>query len=193
MVYLEIKPSSSVDTLNEYLKKPGAHVFVLFYMEGCGPCNATRPEWAKLKNVLSNDFLKRDDVAVVAIDQVLAPKLENIGGEPNSFPTMRYIGNAGKTVENYEDAEVPQEKDRTIDSFVAWIQAKTGAQGITTTTSAKGGGKSKRRRYKHKSSSNKHRRRPRTTKRTWSASYKRRISCKRPRGFSQRQYCKYRR
>ena len=30
-----------------------------------------------------------------------------------------------------------------------------------------------------------------TTKRKWSAKYKRSINCRRPRGFSQRQYCKY--
>jgi len=30
-----------------------------------------------------------------------------------------------------------------------------------------------------------------TKKRKWSAKYKRSINCRRPRGFSQRQYCKY--
>lgn len=142
MVWLELKSSASsgqIDKANDALKKPGAHTFILFYMEGCGPCNATRPEWAKLQNVLSNDFLKRDDVAVVTIDQVLASKLENAGGEPNSFPTMRYIH--GKTVENYEDASVPEEKDRTIDSFVAWIKAKTGEDAITTSEPTRGGGR----------------------------------------------------
>lgn len=29
------------------------------------------------------------------------------------------------------------------------------------------------------------------TKRKWSKTYKKSINCKRPRGFSQRQYCKY--
>ena len=30
-----------------------------------------------------------------------------------------------------------------------------------------------------------------SVKRKWSRKYKRSINCKRPRGFSQRQYCKY--
>ena len=32
-------------------------------MEGCGPCNATRPEWDKLKNVLKR-FQKDNNVAI---------------------------------------------------------------------------------------------------------------------------------
>jgi hypothetical protein len=32
---------------------------------------------------------------------------------------------------------------------------------------------------------------PRKTKKRWSLKYKKSINCKRPRGFSQRQYCKY--
>ena len=27
-------------------------IFMLIYMEGCGPCNQVRPEWKKLENVL---------------------------------------------------------------------------------------------------------------------------------------------
>jgi|TARA_Y100000816_G_C26106114_1_gene587936 hypothetical protein len=29
------------------------------------------------------------------------------------------------------------------------------------------------------------------TKRTWSKKYKKSINCKKPKGFSQKQYCKY--
>ncbi len=34
-------------------------------------------------------------------------------------------------------------------------------------------------------------RRKQTTKRKWSRKYKKSINCNRPKGFSQKQYCKY--
>ena len=39
-----------IQTLNKFITS-GKNVFALIYMEGCGPCNATRPEWQKLKHV----------------------------------------------------------------------------------------------------------------------------------------------
>lgn len=131
MVYLEIenhpKSAKNIATLNKYLTNPRASAFILFYMEGCGPCNETRPEWAKLKNVMphSND----DDVVIVAIDQTLFSKLKNAGNEPTGFPTMRYIANKGKINENYEDSSIPT-KDRSIDSFVEWIHGHRHKHGL---------------------------------------------------------------
>jgi hypothetical protein len=194
MVYLQInkKNSSSgkpnlIDQLNKHLTNKDHHIFILFYMEGCGPCNATRPEWSKLKNVLSSDFLNRDDIVIVAIDHELAGKLKNIGKEPNSFPTIRYMTNEGKINENYEDSDISK-KDRTIDSFVEWIELKSGEKNITKS----GGGNThkthKLKTYKKKAIAGGTRRR---RGRKWSAKYKRIINCKRPKGFSQKQYCKY--
>lgn len=176
MVYLEINKknasgkNNAIDKINKYLSGQNNHNFVLFYMEGCGPCNATRPEWSKLKNVLSNDFINKDDVMILAIDKDFSGKLKNIGNEPNGFPTMRYISN--KTVENYEDSDIPL-KDRTIDSFVEWIKLKSGEKNITKSDDKKKKGGTRKRGKK------------------WSLKYKRTINCRRPRGFSQKQYCKY--
>ena len=124
MVYLEINKKNYnngtpclIDKLNNELYKKNSKIFILFYMEGCGPCNATRPEWSKLQNVLSNDILNNDEIAIIAIDQELTNKLKNIKSEPNSFPTIRFMTNAGEIVENYEDSNILK-KDRTIDSFV---------------------------------------------------------------------------
>ena len=89
-------------------------------MEGCGPCNATRPEWNKIKSVT---IPNSDNIYVVDIDQTLSSKLNGLT-EPNSFPTMRFVTNGGKIVENYEDSSIEQ-KDRTIDSFVKWIKSKS--------------------------------------------------------------------
>lgn len=189
MVYFQIDKKNYtsgnptlIEKLNKYLSRKDSKIFILFYMEGCGPCNATRPEWSKLKNVLSNHFLKRNDIVIVAIDHQLASKLKNVGNEPNSFPTIRYVTNEGKINENYEDSTV-SEKNRTIDSFVEWIELKSGEKNIT-----------------HSSSNNLHKKTHKKTKfggtrkcvgGKWSLKYKRRINCKKPKGFSQKQYCKY--
>lgn len=42
-----------------------------------------------------------------------------------------------------------------------------------------------------KGGNNRTRKRKSNKKRRWSAKYKRSINCRRPKGFSQKQYCKY--
>jgi thiol-disulfide isomerase/thioredoxin len=193
MVYLEINRknygSGLIDKLNKYLSNKDAKIFIFFYMEGCGPCNETRPEWSKLKNVLSNDFLNKEDIVIVSIDKDLYSKLKNADKEPMSFPTIRFMTNAGENVQTYEDSDVSN-KDRKIDSFVEWIKLKTGENDITTSESAsdKIGG------FRRKLTHRRKRQRGGKTKKNggkWSAKYKHSINCNRPKGFSQKQYCKY--
>jgi thiol-disulfide isomerase/thioredoxin len=199
MVYLEINrknhDSGLIEKLNKYLSNKDAKVFILFYMEGCGPCNETRPEWSKLKNVLSNDFLNKEDIVIVSIDKDLYGKLKNAHKEPMSFPTIRFMTNAGEKMQTYEDSEISN-KDRKIDSFVEWIKLKTGENDITT--SEKSGGFTKSLRHSKKQTRSKkssHMRKSIKTRKwvggKWSAKYKRSINCNKPKGFSQRQYCKY--
>jgi len=82
---------------------------------------------------------------------------------------MIYISQKGNNVEKYEDSNI-QNKERTIDSFIEWIDSKLKdnkyKDGKTLKYGGKKGGK-------------------------WSRKYKRSINCRRPRGFSQKQYCKY--
>jgi hypothetical protein len=189
MVYLEInktnfktKDKDLIKELDDNLRIKDNKCFILFFMEDCGPCNATRPEWKKLRNVLNSDFLNRDDIIIASIDYKLAENLKYVLSKPSSFPTMRFITNSGEEVENYEDSNISN-KDRTIDSFVEWIQHKSGEQDdITgykkkqfnkTNKIQKIGGTRKKRRSK------------------WSAKYKRSINCRKPKGFSQKQHCKY--
>ena len=165
-----------IDFLNELIERsPNNKVFILYYMEGCGPCNATRPEWEKIKHSLKK-YHDDNTVAIVDIDQVLSSKVKDAKQEPNSFPTIRFITNKGKDVENYEDSSV-ENKDRTIDSFVDWINLKTKGP-KTKEPKTKGGNKKQHKTRKMKGGK-------------WSRKYKRSINCKRPRGFSQKQYCKY--
>ncbi len=156
-----------IEKLKEHLKG-GKDVFVLIYMIGCGPCNATKPEWAKLEetDILGN-LKQKDGIIIADIDKDYADKLSDVINVENinGFPTLRHIKN-GKE-EDYENSSVP-EKTRTADAFKKWVELKTGMKG----------GRRKRRTRKLKGGK-------------WSRKYKRSINCRRPRGFSQKQYCKY--
>jgi thiol-disulfide isomerase/thioredoxin len=195
MVYLEINKKNHkrnpnlIKKINSHLTNKDNKLFILFFMEGCGPCNETRPEWSKLQNVLSEDFLKKPDISIVSIDKDLFGNLKRIKREPNGFPTMRFITDSGNIEENYEDSDIP-EKDRKIDSFVEWIKLKSGENNITKseTTSSEPEIPYNKKTHKRRTIVG-----ARTKRRggKWSAKYKRSINCKSPKGFSQRQYCKY--
>ena len=156
------KNQSSI--LDKYIKN--GNVFILIYMEGCGPCNMVRPEWNKLKNVL-NSYKNNPKVLILDIDK---DSVKNINGieSPSSFPTLKFLSKNGKLNENYEDSNIIN-KDRSIDSFVEWIKSKEN-NNIQLNKNYKTrkmiGGK-------------------------WSLKYKKSINCKKPKGFSQKQYCKY--
>lgn len=198
MVYLEINKKNYhnlIDKLNNYLSNKDVKIFIFFYMEGCGPCNETRPEWSKLKNVLSKDLLNNENIIIVSIDKDLYGKLKNANKEPMSFPTIRFMTNAGEKMETYEDSEISS-KDRKIDSFVEWIKLKTGENHITK--SEKSSSMTKNSHTRKSSHSKKYSGRTKFGGKSrkqfagkWSAKYKRSIKCNRPKGFSQRQYCKY--
>lgn len=196
MVYLEINNDNYksngrdlIEELDRHLAVKDKKHFILFYMKDCGPCNATRPEWKKIKNVLHKDFLNRKDIIIVSIDHRLAEYLKNITSKPSGFPTMRFITNSGKDVENYEDSEIGN-KDRTIDSFVEWIKLKSGEDNISKSDI---GDYMRNKIYKirRRGGTRRTRRKGGSKGGKWSLKYKRSIDCKHPKGFSQRQHCKY--
>jgi hypothetical protein len=183
MVYLEINKKNYnkghptlIQQLNKHLSNKHNKIFILIFMEGCGPCNETRPEWSKLKNITPKNL---KNVVIVSIDKDLVGKVNNLK-EANSFPTMRCITNSGNTVENYEDSNIST-KDRKIDSFAEWIKSKTNENNITKTENIKKSRKNKK--------TNSKTRKIKGGK--WSLKYKHSINCNNPKGFSQKQYCKY--
>jgi hypothetical protein len=171
-----------VEKLDSYLGNKKNKIFILIFMEGCGPCNATRPEWSKIKNVLSPKMLQSDEIVIAAIDNKIATKLQNLKTQPSSFPTMRFITNGGLISENYEDSNI-RKKDRTIDSFMEWIHLKCGKKNHQKRNI----NYNKTQKYNNKT--NKYNNKQRGGK--WSLKYKRSINCNRPKGFSQKQHCKY--
>jgi hypothetical protein len=153
-----------IDEINKLLKN-GKNVFLFTYMNGCGPCNSTIPEWDKIStsDKLKDHLKHDDDVVTVRINKDLFPLLQNMGSEPGGFPSLRHV--TKNQVEEFEDWK-PSDgsmRDRSTDSFVDWIEDKISEKkGVKK---QKGG--------------------------KWSLKYKRSINCKRPKGFSQRQHCKY--
>ena len=167
-----------INTLNKFITS-GKNVFMLIYMEGCGPCIATRPEWKKLENTLKKEISNSNEIVVVDIDRVLLGKVKKIKTQPNGFPTIRFISNKGAISEDFEDSKLSEEnKKRTIDSFVKWIELKLDETSRKQMGVKQMGGSKKRKSKKQKGGK-------------WSLKYKKSINCKRPKGFSQKQYCKY--
>ena len=190
MHILHINSEKEVGKVDEFIKK-GSDVFILIYMEGCGPCNATRPEWAKIESALKDQYAKNDKLVVIDINKDYLSNIKHIGSI-DGFPTMKYIGNSGKTIETYENSSVTK-KDRSVSSFINWIESKINKAISTTPTSSphhvynrlnntkiKSNKYNKTKRRKHKQKGGK-----------WSRKYKSSIKCNKPKGFSQKQYCKY--
>ena len=152
MKILHIDPKTkNTNLFNEYVEK-GKHIFVIFYLEGCGPCNATRPEWKKIEHALKNKYGKNENIVIADVDQELLKEIKYLTTQPKGFPTIRYISNKGKFSEDYEDSPDVKNKDRKIDSFVEWIDSKMSKQkgGKRKTKKNRKRGKRKTRRNKTK-------------------------------------------
>jgi hypothetical protein len=170
----------NASAINKFLKG-GKDAFVLIYMDGCGPCMSTHPEWKKLETKFAN----QDDIGVFDVEMSNLANIDHEGLKRNiaGYPTMRHIH--GNTTSEYEKCENISH-DRTHESFVDWIEKISSAK----KSSMRGG----RSRAKISRSGRKTIKRARRTSggRKWSLKYKRSINCRRPRGFSQRQHCKSR-
>jgi hypothetical protein len=106
--------------LNTYIDN-GTDVFMLIYMAGCGPCNAARPEWAKLEHSLGGQYGKKKPYKFIVADinKDFAHLIHKIK-QPNAFPTILYV--SGNKIENYEDSSI-NDKRREVDCFMNWIES----------------------------------------------------------------------
>jgi hypothetical protein len=116
----ELHKNGSKKNIVDDMIREKKHIFILIYMEGCGPCNATRPEWSKMAHTLQKQYSKNKDVVIIDVNKDLLASIKVIGSI-NGFPTMKYITNKGHTVENYEDSSI-KNKDRSADSFINWVE-----------------------------------------------------------------------
>jgi thiol-disulfide isomerase/thioredoxin len=152
MKFLHIdSKTNNIHLFDEYVKQ-GKKIFILIYLEGCGPCIATRPEWKKLENVLKDKYKTNNDLVVIDVDQELLKKMTKLKEQPKGFPTILYITDKGETFEEYNEGD--EEQFRKVDSFVKWIDSKIKTQK---------GGKRKSKKYR-KSKSRKTRKTRKTRK-----------------------------
>ena len=171
--------NDNADAINKLLKS-GKDAFVLIYMDGCGPCMSTHPEWKKL----ASKFENQDDIGVFDVEMSNLANIDHEGLKRNiaGYPTMRHIH--GNTTSEYEKCENISH-DRTHESFVDWINSISSKK---KSSMRGGGGRSRAKMAKRGRKTIKRKR----GGRKWSLKYKRSINCRRPRGFSQRQHCKSR-
>jgi thiol-disulfide isomerase/thioredoxin len=193
MHVLHINSKQESKNVDKY-KQNGYDVFILVYMVGCGPCNATRPEWAKIESALKTQYKNNKKLVVIDVNKDFLSDIKNIG-PINGFPTMKYISNHGKTIEDYE-------KDRSVDSFISWIESKINTVISTEETSSPQAVYNRMIKTEKRRSSSHHKRKTRHRHKKvirgqkqnggkWSRKYKASINCSKPKGFSQKQYCKY--
>ena len=117
MDFLDVKNNETLQQLKKH-HEDGINVFVLIYMNGCGPCEKTKPEWLELKNK------KWDNSVVAQIDKDVLPdkglfSLEKISG----FPTIRHYLN-GKEKDYNEDKRSTQMFEKWINTQLATSKLK---------------------------------------------------------------------
>jgi len=112
----EKERAEKIGQLSNLIRDPTKVVFLLIFMNGCTPCDLTKPEWKKITTHQPDVLKKNDDIVVASIEQSLLKQLPSSIPEPSGFPTILCIRDGGKTITNYE-------KDRTVKAFVKWIQS----------------------------------------------------------------------
>ncbi len=120
MKVLHIKQET--DSLHiDKLIKEGKDIFILIYMDGCGPCEATYPEWVKIEGALEHVYKNNDNLVIIDVNKNFMHNIKSVG-DIEGFPTLKYINKEGQ-IESYEDSNISN-KGRDIDSFVSWIDSK---------------------------------------------------------------------
>jgi len=117
--HYDMKPDGKHDftPVVKHLKHEKKPVFAIFYMRGCGPCEAARPEWNKLREKQSH---LPQHALLLEIDHELKHQLVDSLGEEyaeirdiSSFPTI--------TLLKHGDKMKPYEGQRLVKDFQAWI------------------------------------------------------------------------
>jgi len=155
--------TKEIEKLQTFIDEGKKRIFLLIYSNHCGPCIATKPEWDQLED--HPDIKMLPDIVIARIESSEFGELKNAGKSPDGVPTFRHI---------YKSSPTEYSGGREVKDFVEWIKK---------IVSSKSGGKRRK---------TVNRRTSRTKKRggKWSLKYKRSINCRKPKGFSQKQYCR---
>jgi len=110
----------------------GDRVYILVHQLGCPPCQATLPEWLKMKNELSQkhdsnnsknskNSKNSNNILVADVEKSYIDGMQDYIGDIDGFPTMKLIKDNGKTKQPYESSNVSK-KDRSLASFKEWVE-----------------------------------------------------------------------
>ena len=80
MIVLHANDEVAANKINDYIDN-GFNVFMLIYMEGCGPCNAVRPEWADFHKTLEQPYLKNNKLVVVDVNKDYSHLIKKINNK----------------------------------------------------------------------------------------------------------------
>ena len=108
-----INTAEQLTALNKHIADKNNHVFVLIFMEKCGPCMETRPEWTKLKTDNKDGSVVIADVNSTLLSNANKNTVQHVG-QVSAFPTMKHI-HMGKATD-YSGS------DRSHASLEKWIQ-----------------------------------------------------------------------
>ena len=124
MKFIHINNESDISQLKNSMCS-NKDIFMLIYMDGCGPCNQVRPEWKKLENVLHKRIKnpKYKNVVIIDINKDILEKARTNIKSPIGFPTITFVSKNGSIQENFEESNSPN-KNREIDAFASWIETK---------------------------------------------------------------------
>jgi len=124
MKFIHINDESDMSQLKDSIYSNNV-IFMLIYMEGCGPCNLVRPEWKKLENILRKHKTnpKYKNVVIMDINKDVLEQARTNIKSPSGFPTITFVSKNGSIQENFEDSNIPN-KNKEIDAFKLWIKTK---------------------------------------------------------------------
>jgi hypothetical protein len=109
----EPKNIDSIKKINNIIKK--TPIVIYFYMEGCPYCVTTTNEWNKIPNHINRNILD-DKLLAVRINHILFNLLNNVGNQPKSFPTIRYVNN--NSIIHYDK----EGQERNASNLARWIE-----------------------------------------------------------------------
>jgi len=132
MKFMHINNESDMTQLKDSIYG-NKDIFMLIYMEGCGPCNLVRPEWKKLENVLRKHKTnpKYKNVVIMDINKDILEKARTNIKSPSWFPTITFVSKRGVIQENFEESNIPN-KNKEIDVFELWIKTKLHKRALPT-------------------------------------------------------------
>lgn len=123
MIIIHATTEAGANEINQHVES-GKDVFMLIYMEGCGPCNATRPEWKKLESALNHQYKNNKRLVIATVDSKVVGSLKH-AGDIIGFPTIIYVSHNGKKIVSFESSSI-KDKQRNVDCFMNWVESHVG-------------------------------------------------------------------